>query len=430
MKLEIETPDQMLHELLGAVPMPLMARVHYDMVTPPALGDVDALVCAQVRAARSMVAPGQRIAIGVGSRGIARLPELVAALVRSLRDLGADPYIVPAMGSHAGATAAGQREMLHSLGVTEDRVGAPIRAQMETVQVGITPDGTPVRLDRLAAAADGIVFVARVKPHTSFRGPYESGLAKMIAIGFGKQEGASACHAEGFGEMHRHVPALAAVALAKAPFRFALAVLENAYDQPFRVELVPANRILEAEPPLLDEARAAMAHIPFDQLDVLVIDRIGKDISGDGADPNITGCYPTPYARGGPSVTKQVVLDLTEATHGNACGLGTADFTTIHAARKMSLAAMYANALTSTVVRPVAMPMVLPSDRLALAAALQTCNVVDREKRLLRLEDTLHLESFWVSEALLDDVHANGQLRVDSPLAPPRFDDDGNLFDH
>jgi len=430
MMLELAIPETTLHELLDAVPMPLVARVHYDMVTPPALADLDALVSEQVYAARSSIAPGQRIAVGVGSRGIARLPEIVAALVRSLRDLGADPFIIPAMGSHGGATAEGQREVLHSLGVTEERVGAPIQAQMETVQVGVTPDGTPVRLDRLAATADGIVFVARVKPHTSFRGPYESGLAKMIAIGFGKQAGASACHAEGFGQMHRHVPALAAVALARAPFKFALAVLENAYDQPFKVELVPADLILAVEPALLDEARAAMAHIPFDQLDVLVIDRIGKDISGDGADPNVTGCYPTPYASGGPSVGKQVVLDLTEATHGNASGLGTADFTTLHAARKMSLATMYANALTSTVARPVAMPMVLPSDRLALAAALLTCNVVGREKRLMRVEDTLHLSRFWVSAALLDEVQANRQLQVEGLLLPPHFDDTGDLFDH
>ncbi len=430
MNLDLAIPESLLHELLDSVPIPPLAPVRYDMATPPALGDLPKLVAAQVQAARACIAPGQRIAVGVGSRGIAQLPEIVAALVRSLRDLGADPFLVPAMGSHGGATGEGQRAMLHSLGITEARAGAPIVAQMETVEVGVTPDGTPVRLDRLAAAADGIVFVARVKPHTSFRGPYESGLAKMIAIGFGKQAGASACHAQGFGQMHRHVPALAEVALARAPFKFALAVLENAYDQPFKVELVPAERMLAVEPSLLEEARAAMAHIPFDQLDVLVIDRIGKDISGDGADPNITGCYPTPYASGGPSVAKQVVLDLTDATHGNACGLGTADFTTMHAARKMSLAAMYANALTSTVVRPVAVPMVLPSDRLALAAALLTCNAVGRQQRLLRLQDTLHLGRFWVSAGLLEEVQANSRLYLEAAPAPACFDDEGNLFDH
>jgi hypothetical protein len=430
MKLEITVPETILHELLDAVPFPLVARVRYEMAAPPALQDIDAVIYEQVCAARSMIAAGQRIAVGVGSRGIARLPEIVAALVRGLRVLGADPFIVPAMGSHGGATAEGQRKVLLSLGVTPDRVGVPIEAQMETVQVGTAPDGTPVRLDRLAAAADGIVYVARVKPHTSFRGPYESGLAKMIAIGLGKQAGASACHADGYSQMHRHVPEHAAVALANAPFKFAVAVLENAYDQPFKVELIPADRILEAEPLLLDEARAAMAHIPFDQLDVLVIDRIGKDISGDGADPNITGCYPTPYASGGPTVGKQVVLDLTDATHGNACGLGTADFTTVHVVRKMSLAIMYPNGLTATVVRPVAIPMILPSDRLALAAALLTCNAVGREPRLLRIEDTLHLDRFWVSEALLDEARANPHLEVVEQLAPPRFDDHGNLFNH
>src|SRR5437667_1101400 len=218
---------------------------------------------------------------------------------------------------------------------------------METVEIGRAADGTAVRLDRLALAADGIVFVARVKPHTAFRGTYESGLAKMIAIGLGKQAGAAACHARGFGEMARMVPTLAEVALARAPIRFGLAVLENAHDQPYKIVAVSADRILADEPALLEEAKAAMPQVPFEQLDVLVIDQIGKNISGDGADPNITGRYPTPDASGGPQVTKQVVLDLTDETDGNANGIGTADITTARAAHKMDLARTYPNGLTS-----------------------------------------------------------------------------------
>jgi hypothetical protein len=203
------------------------------------------------------------------------------------------------MGSHGGATAAGQREVLAHLGVTEDRVGAPVVSDMTTDEVGRTPDGIPVRLDRAALAADGIVFVARVKPHTAFRGAYESGLAKMIAIGLGKQSGAAACHAAGFGDMARRVPALTMVALERAPIRFGLAVLENAHDLPYKLVAVPARDILADEPALLDEAREAMPRVPFEQVDVLVIDQIGKNISGDGADPTSPGATPRRSPAGG-----------------------------------------------------------------------------------------------------------------------------------
>ena len=291
----------------------------------------------------------------------------------------------------------------------------------------------PLKTTRDAAqaglAADGIVFVARVKPHTAFRGMYESGLAKMIAIGLGKQAGAAACHARGFGEMARMVPALAEVALARAPIRFGLAVLENAHDQPYKLFVVPANQIMEREPELLEEARLAMPHIPFSSLDVLVIDEIGKNISGDGADPNITGRYPTPFASGGPEVNKQVVLDLSDSSDGNANGVGTADFTTIRLAHKMDLGRTYPNALTSTVPGPVALPMVLPSDRLAFAAALLTCNAVDREPRLMRIKNTLQLDEFWVSTGLLGDVSQNPTLHIIEGPCPLQFDQEGNLVD-
>lgn len=347
MQVTFAIPEAILHGLLDDVPIPKMVRVRYSMQTATPIVDVHEAVAEQLRRSevRSLVGPGQRIAIGVGSRGIARLAEIVAALVCELRALGADPFIVPAMGSHGGATAAGQRDVLARLGVTPDAVGAPVVADMATEEVGRTDDGIPVRLDRNALAADGIVFVARVKPHTAFRGTYESGLAKMIAIGLGKQSGAAACHAAGFGDMARRIPSLARVAITRAPICFGLAVLENAHDQPYKIVAVPADRILDDEPSLLEEAKAMMPRLPFDQLDVLVIDQIGKNISGDGADPNISGRYPTSYASGGPQVTKQVVLDLTNETEGNGNGLGTADFTTVRAASKMDFGATYPNGL-------------------------------------------------------------------------------------
>jgi hypothetical protein len=431
MRITFDVPDDLLHSLLDGVPIPQMVRVRYEMQTPPPIADVGAVVAAELQRSevRSLIKPGQRIAIGVGSRGIARLSEITTALVRELKAIGAEPFIIPAMGSHGGATADGQREVLAHLGVTEARCGAPVISDMTTVEVGRTDDDIAVRLDKQALGADGIVFIARVKPHTAFRGPYESGLAKMIAIGIGKQSGAAACHAAGFGDMARRVPALAAVAIAKAPIRFGIAVLENAHDQPYKIVAVPADRIFADEPALLEQAKASMPRVPFDQLDVLVIDEIGKNISGDGADPNITGRYPTPFATGGPDVAKQVVLDLTDATDGNANGIGTADFTTLRAARKMMLGQTYPNGLTSTVVGPVSIPMILPSDHLAMAAALLTCNAVGRAPRLMRIANTLRLGEFVVSESLLDDVRANSALHVlAGPDAPP-FDAEGDLRD-
>jgi hypothetical protein len=430
-RITFEIPDAILHQLLDGVELPPMARVRYEIPTAPPLADIAAAVAEQLRRSEisALVRPGQRIAIGVGSRGIARLAEITAALVVELRALGAEPFVVPAMGSHGGATAEGQREVLARLGVTEAGVGCPVVSDMATEEIGRTSDGIPARVDRQALAADGIVFVARVKPHTAFRGKYESGLAKMVAIGLGKQEGAASCHAAGFGDMARRVPLLAELTVARTRLRFGLAVLENAYDQPYRLLAVPAECILADEPALLDEAKTAMPRVPFDQLDVLAIDEIGKNVSGDGADPNITGRYPTPFASGGPTVAKQVVLSLTAETEGNANGIGTADFTTVRAASQMDLGQTYPNGLTSTVVGPTALPMILPSDRLALAAAVLTCNAVGRAPRLMRIANTLKLREFMVSPSLLDEVAAHPHLELLAGPEPLPFDADGNLLD-
>jgi hypothetical protein len=250
----------------------------------------------------------------------------------------------------------------------------------------------------------------------------------MIAIGLGKQAGAAACHARGFEHIGAVIPALAEVALARAPILFGLAVLENAHEQPCKLVAVPAARMLVEEPDLLAEAKRAMPRIPFAQLDVLVIDEIGKNISGDGADPNITGRYPTPNASGGPQVNKQVVLSLTAETGGNANGVGTADFTTVRLAAQMDWGRTYPNALTSTVARPVALPMVLPSDRLAIAAAVLTCNAVGREVRLVRIKNTLRLDQFWISAVLLDEAAHESHLRLVDGPAPLTFDRQGNLI--
>jgi hypothetical protein len=323
------------------------------------------------------------------------------------------------MGSHGGATAEGQRDVLEQLGVTEQAVGAPIRSSMEVVEIGRLPNGLPIYVDQLAYEADQVVVINRIKPHTAFRGPVESGLMKMLTIGLGKQKGAEAAHAYGFKYMAEHVPAMAREILKKVPILFGLATIENAYDRPAKIVAVPAEKIEETEPGLLLEAKALMPKILFDPIDVLIVDEIGKDISGDGMDPNITGRYPTPYASGGPEVKRIVVLGLTERTHGNANGIGLADITTKKVFDSVDWVKGYANALTSTVVKTVKMPMFLETETLAVKAAIKTCNAFDLTKvRVVRIKNTLELKEIWISEGLLAEAKERKEIEILSDPVP------------
>jgi lactate racemase-like protein len=418
-----------VQDLLRDVPLPRIVRVRQHLPAPE-LGDLRAAVREQIAlpGVGETVRPGMRIAIAVGSRGIARIDELAAALVAELKGRGVLPFVVPAMGSHGGATPEGQVEVLARLGVTEQSVGCPIRSSMEVVEIDRLGNGLPVLVDRHAHEADGIVVLNRVKPHTSFRGPSESGLVKMIAIGLGKQKGADSCHALGFAHMAEHIVAMAEVALARERILFGIAVVENACDQPMKVAAVPSREIVARDRELLALARANMPRIPFDPMDILVVDRMGKEFSGTGMDPNITGRYSTPYASGGPRVEKLVVLDLTDATHGNGVGVGLADFATRRLVDRLDLAAMYANALTSTVVVPVRIPATLDTEREAIQAAVKTCGAKDRTRaRLVRVHNTLRLGDLWISEALLDEARANHAVTVLGEPQPMRFDEDGRL---
>jgi len=416
-----------IEELLGRVEFPPVAPVEQRLESPPGLVDVRAAVR---DALDSVDVPGAgSVAVGVGSRGVGGIGAVVAALVGALKDAGAEPFVVPAMGSHGASTAEGQAEVLRHLGVSEGSVGCPVRATMEVVEVGRTPAGVPVYMDRYAHEADRVVVVNRVKPHTAFRGPVESGPTKMLAIGLGKREGAHAVHAAGWGEIHRTIPQAARVVVRTGKVAFGLAVLENAEGEPYGVRAIPADRLEETEAPLLEEAKRKLPKLPFPELDVLVVDRIGKNVSGDGADPNVTGRYPTPYASGGPEVERLVFLGLTPETGGNANGVGMADVVTERLAGAMDRPATYANALASTTPAPVRLPMVMPNDRLALAAALEMCaGVRPREARLVRIENTLALGRMWVSEALLKQVEEDRRLRVVEGPAPMRFGPDGSLL--
>jgi hypothetical protein len=431
MRVIFDIPEEALQQLLGTIPIPRMSRVLHAIQTPPELDDLEAALRARLRsneAARTIQA-GSRIAIGVGSRGIDRLPLLVRTLVDELRSLGAEPFIVPAMGSHGGATPDGQAAVLQHLGISEQNVGAPIVSRMETIEVGRTEDDMPAYLDASASAADGICFLSRIKPHTAFRGEYESGAAKMIAIGLGKQTGAAMCHSLGYGNLSHAAQSAARIAIAKARILFGVVVLENAYDRIFKLEVIPAHKLIAEEPTLLIQAREAMPKIPFEKFDVLVIDEVGKNISGEGADPNITGRYSTRFAHGGPEVAVQVVLDVTADSVGNALGIGLADFITLRAASKLRLQNMYANAITAIVPRDAALPIILPSDRLAFAAGIGASAVRPHLARIVRIKNTLKLNDLWVSEALVDDTRANSALSIVTAPGALEFDSGGNLDD-
>ncbi|HHX01424.1 MAG TPA: DUF2088 domain-containing protein [Firmicutes bacterium] len=419
-----------ISELVRDIPIPRMVKVSQKF-DAPRLHDVEGDLRAQLRQEQiqGMIKPGMSIAIAVGSRGVNRIAEITKTVVEELKALKAEPFIVPSMGSHGGATAEGQIEVLRHLGVTENSVGAPIRSSMEVNQIASLDNGLPVYVDRLACQADGIVVINRVKPHTAFRGPIESGLMKMLSIGLGKQKGAEACHQLGFKHMAEHVPAMARIIIDKLPVLFGVATVENAFDQVMKIQVVPAHAIENEETELLKIAKANMPKLWFDQIDVLIIDEIGKNISGDGFDPNVVGRYPTPYAYGGPDVTKIVVLDLTDETEGNANGIGTADFTTRYCVAKVDYNKIYANGLTSTVVAPTKIPTTLDNDREAIQAAIKTSNILDFTKvRLVRIKNTLELAEIEVSEPMIPEIEGNPNLQILSQPYHWEFNDQGNLI--
>ena len=416
-------------DLLDPIPIPRVAGVSQKFDRPHMDDCGGALKqILNTSGALESVFPKMEIAIAVGSRGISNQPVLVKLIAEALREKGARPFLVPAMGSHGGATADGQKKMLEDLGFGGDKIGVPIRSSMETVRVGTSENGLPVHVDKNAHDADGIVIINRIKPHTSFRGPYESGLMKMIAIGLGKQKGAEICHELGIERIAENFPAIARVTIENENILFAIGLLENAYHETCRIELLRKEEIETEEPKLQEEAKRLLPKLHFTDIDVLVIDEIGKNISGTGFDTNVVGRYHTPGCSGGPSVTRLVILNVTDESHGNANGLGIADFTTRRIFDQFSFENTYPNALTSTVLPSVKIPMVLETDLLAIKAAIKTCNILDkRNVRLIRIKNTNEIERIEVSESMLDGVRGNPYLRIETELYPLALNDDGNL---
>ena len=418
-----------IERILEGVPLPEVVPVRQSFPASP-IGDVaSAVERALIEGGLAdMVRPGQRVALAVGSRGLANLPELVRLLAAAVRRCGAVPFAVPAMGSHGGASAAGQMQLLAKMGVTEEVIGAPIRASMEVVALGEAVPGLPAYCDRLAAAADATLILGRVKPHSSFRGRYESGLIKMLAIGLGKQKGAETCHTRGFGQLAERIAAVGKTVLERGNVVGGLAVVENARHQTHHIELVRAAAIAQREPALLELAWALYPRLPFDQLDVLVLGQIGKEISGTGLDCNVVGRYTTPVASGGPDITRIVALDTTPLTGGNVNGIGVVDVTTERLFDKFRFAETYPNALTSTATTAVKIPMVMADDRRAIQAAIRTSTIADPTAvRLAWIRDTLSLDHLYVSANMAAEVDARSNAALTGPVQPLRFSPDGQL---
>jgi len=421
--------SEIIRNMLAPIPIPPVVRIR-QRFDPTKLEDPVGALREELQkpGAVDRIQPGQRVAVAVGSRGVANIAGFTKATIDAIKARGAHPFIVPCMGSHGGATAEGQAEVLKHLGIDEETMGAPVESSMEVVQIDQLANGLPVYVDKIASQADAIVVINRVKPHTAFRGPIESGIMKMIAIGLGKQKGAEACHQLGFKYMAEFVPEMATLMINKLPIVFGVAAVENAYDETCHIEVLPADRIYEREVELQKMAKSRMPKLLFDQIDVLVIDYIGKNISGDGMDPNVTGRYPTPYASGGPDVNKMVVLDVTKESKGNANGVGTADFTTRRLADKMDFTATYLNGLTSTVCAPTKLATTLESDELAIKAAVKTCNVLNfHDCRLVRIRDTLHLGEIEISVPLLEEARNHPDIDIVSEPYHWTFDSEGYL---
>jgi hypothetical protein len=394
--------------------------------------DVRRETCERLLAAglRDRVKAGQRIAITAGSRGMGGFTDLLRGIIDAVRTAGGEPLVIPAMGSHGGATPEGQVEILRRLGVTEEAVGAPICATMETLDLGTVENGAAAHLDRIAAEADGIIVLGRVKTHPESHGELASGLLKMTTIGLGKQKGAQEAHNHGLWESVRAVPRRV---LPQAKILCGVAVVENGYRQPVVIEVVPATyeAFLEADIRLLETAKGHLATLPFEHLDVLVVDELGKSISGAGMDPNIVGKW---RMAGGPQVPdfrRIAVLSLTHASLGNGLGSGLADFLTQRFLDEYDPAVTYVNLLTASEpggnAQEGLLPLALPSDREAIEVALYSALAGPRP-RLCRIHNTDALDQFWVSEGLLDEVNQHPRLTVLEPPAPMAFDAAGNLF--
>jgi len=412
---------------------PRMVRIQQNFKTNP-IKDIPATVRSELARIQpqKMIARGDTVAITAGSRGIANLAVVLGEIVRELKKIGAKPFIIPAMGSHGGATPEGQKKILEHYGITQKSMGVPVKSSMSVVQVGTTPEGIPVYLDRNASKADHIIVVNRVKPHTDFKGKFESGLMKMMCIGLGKQKGADHYHNVIVRRGHYAVfLSVAREIMKQCPIAFGVALVENQRDETQVIRAIPAAEIEATEYQLLRTAKRLFPGIPVDPIDLLIVDQMGKEISGTGMDQNVIGRSVIPYHR--PSIkndiTRIFVRDLTANSEGNATAIGNADFTTKRLVQKIDHRATYMNAVTSSCPEAVRIPPYYDSDREAIDTALKTIGPVESHNaRIVHILDTLRLEEIYVSEVMLPDVSKRKDLSVIGSPGPIKFDTKGNLF--
>ena len=413
--------------------LPNMTRIQQQFEAP-VLTDLPAAIHAELARidAASIISPGEAVAITAGSRGVANVDIAVKATVDYLKTLGAKPFVVPAMGSHGGATAEGQRSVLEHYGITEETVGAPVKATMEVVELGKTADGLPVFFDRYAAEADHVIPLNRIKAHTDFNGSIESGLMKMLVIGLGKQQGANLYHRAFFQYSFEHViTAVGSFILDTGKIAFGLGLIENAHEETAKAVAVPAAQLFQTERELLVEAKSLMGRLPFDELDLLIVDWTGKNISGTGMDTNVIGRMmqnfePEPAK---PAILRIFVRDLTEESDGNATGIGLADFTTTRLVDQIDRHSTYMNGITALGPQKSKIPFYYDTDREAIEVALDTIGLTEPEDaRVIRIESTLRLTELDISDVLLEDAKLHSRLEVIGETEPFSFDTAGNLL--
>jgi len=407
------------------IKLPRMAKIR-QKIPRDDISSVSQVVREEIRRlrAKDKISKGKKIAITAGSRGIDRIAEVIKAVVDEVKFLGGEPFIVPAMGSHGGGEAQTQKEILAGYGITEQSVGAPVISSMEVVKLGETEKGIPIYIDKNAFSADGIIVVNRVKVHTDFAGKVESGLMKMMVIGLGKHEGASAIHELGFERFREVIPKVGAEILRKAPILFGIALVENAYHRLCKIQAVEPEDFYKVEKELLEEYKRKAPQIPFTSVDILVVDEIGKDISGSGMDTNVIG-----RAKGIDRDIKIIIaLDLTEKTHGNACGIGFADLTTRKLFDKIDFNATYTNILTSGTLKGGFLPIVLENDEQAIKAAMKLVKKNEKEVRLVRIKNTLEIIEMEVSEKLFYEASCNPDIEITGELKAMKTDKRGNLL--
>lgn len=419
-----------IHEMGLDITLPKMVKIHQSF-DDTHIANIEEAVLNELRQEKihSAIKAGMQIAITGSSRGIDHMWQMLKVIADFVKECGAHPFIIPAMGSHGGATVEGQVRVLSGYGVTEAACGCPIRATMETVKICETPDGHDVLIDRYAAEADGIIVFGRVKPHSHFRGKYESGIMKMMTIGLGKQHGAESAHDTGIEHLAEVIEVFGEAVRTSAKILFGIATVENAYDKCCLIKAMTRAEIPRVEPELLKYAKARMPGILVPQGDVLIIDRIGKNYSGYGQDPNVSGSYPNPQMQGGFKKQRLVFLDLSEETHHNAVGLGAADFVTRRLVENSDHEQAYANVLTAITPNEYKIPVTAENQEDAIRIAVRTCVGIDRNNaRIVRIPNTMELSEIYISENLAAEAKQNPQIRILSEPEVFVFDGEGNLF--